>query len=112
MVEITWLGITHDELAAEVARRNDVPLNQAEVSARKLAKLDPLLKAGFREYWDTGRIDDTVRIEGITAKQRMEETGFTPIGVFLDLDWLIGEPEAAKEAFAHGWDRIGPRPSQ
>ena len=71
----------------------------AEQVAAKLVNAAPDIKRIFWEWWATGRIDNSVRIEGYTIERLMTEKSLPPMQAFSTLDWLRRDPQQALRAF-------------
>ncbi|MBO4587719.1 MAG: hypothetical protein J5711_02310 [Bacteroidales bacterium] len=67
----------------------------------KVANLQPSLKTSF-EQWLKDKVHPSIAIEGYTFDSLVAQYGMTGIGAFLTLDWLIREPNEAKNHLIKG----------
>jgi hypothetical protein len=100
--------ISKENLLERITTEFDYPLPRAESATKKLLDLQPQLKSEFEQWWHTGQLP-TIEIEGYTVQRLMTEREMNPIAAILALDWLIREPEFAKESFQRRYDRILPK---
>ena len=67
----------------------------------KIVRLDPNISQTFVEWLDKGT-EPRIEVEGFSYTLLKQMYGMKPIGIFITLDWLLREPEKAKESLAHG----------
>ena|SRR5436305_2942405 len=79
--------------------------NAARV-ALNLQACTPVIQEAFEKWWRGEGLDTQLAVKGYTLKKLIEEYGFGPIAAFLDMDWLIREPEKASQALSEGYDVI------
>ena len=72
---------------------------------RQLENLSPLLQNDFARWWDK-KIIPNIEVNGYNFRMLMAEHSMNPIAAFLTLDWLIREPEKAKESLKKGHDKV------
>ena len=72
-----------------------------EKTADKIEAFSPETATKFYEFCIQGTTPE-IEVEGYNYKSLVEEYGMKPVGAFITLDWLIREPEKAKEALQKG----------
>lgn len=72
-----------------------------EKTVNKIEAFNPDIATVFSEFCVKGTIPD-IEVEGYNYKSLVEEFGMKPVGALITLDWLIREPEIAKEALKKG----------
>ena len=72
-----------------------------EKTADKIESFSPVVAKAF-SYWCERKEDSNLVVEGFSFKDLISKWGMTPIGAFITIDWLIREPEKAKEALMKG----------
>ncbi len=77
----------------------------AEKVAQNLLACTPVIQEAFEKWWRGGELDP-LEVKGYTLKRLIQEYNFGPIAAFLDMDWLIREPEKASQALSEGYDTI------
>ena len=78
-----------------------VPKDQTEELAQKLAETNHMIYGAFMTCIKEGTTPDLC-IEGYTCKGLMKELGLSITGALLTMDWLLREPEEAKQAIKEG----------
>ncbi len=78
-----------------------VPQDQTDELAQKLANTNPVIYGAFTACVKEGATPDLC-IEGYTCKGLMKELGLSITGALLTMDWLLREPEEAKQAIKEG----------
>lgn len=78
----------------------------AESVARDLLACTPIVRAAFGKWWRGEGLDTSLEVKGYTLKRLIKEYGFLPLAAFLDIDWLIREPEKASRALSEGYDIV------
>ncbi len=94
-----------DELMKRLVVEFEYPVPRAESAAAKLLNLQPQLRSPFERWWRTGEMPE-IEIEEYTLDRLMSELSLNPIAAFLALDWLIRQPQQAKQSLKRGFDRI------
>lgn len=77
------------------------PQFMIEKTADKIEALSPEIAVAFENYCLNGIIPEN-EVEGYSYNKFVTEFGMKPIGALLALDWLVREPEKAKEALLKG----------
>lgn len=54
------------------------------------------------DNWSKDKSQPNISIEGFTFTDLVTQWGMKPIGAFITLDWLLREPESAKNALTKG----------
>ncbi len=72
---------------------------------RGLVDLQSELMPAFESWWSTGELPD-VEVGEYSVSRLMKELAMNPMAAFLALDWLVQEPDEAKQTLAKGYDRI------
>jgi hypothetical protein len=93
------------ELVDGLITKYGYPKSGATLVSSKLLHLQRPINSMFRDWWLFGE-KPNVDIEGYTFESLMELHNMNPIAAFLTLDWLMREPERAKESLKHGYDFI------
>ena len=93
------------ELVDGLITRFGYPKSGANLISSKLVHLQQPIKSAFKDWWLLGE-KPNAEIEGYTFESLMESHGMNPIAAFLTLDWLIREPQRAKESLNRGHDFI------
>lgn len=78
----------------------------AQSVALELQACTLLVQEAFEKWWHGEGLDPHLEVKGYTLKRLTEEYGFGPIAAFLDMDWLIREPEEASQALSEGYDVV------
>ena len=81
------------------------PENGARLVADDLVGCSDAIWDIFWDWWQGGELRP-YSVEGYSASDLMSERGMNPIAALLSLDWLIREPEQAKESLRKGHDRV------
>lgn len=69
--------------------------------AQKIEHSDKKIYNAIADYIEKD-IQPTISVEGYSCRQLEEEYGMTVVAALLTLDWLIREPEEAKQALLEG----------
>ena len=98
---LTWLGIDHEAFIAGLQQRiSDVTTGACEIVGNSLINIHPVLRLGFRFWWETGQIPEMGSFSGYTADDLATGAKGTiklePTGIFLMLNTLMIDPEKAK----------------
>jgi len=86
------------------------PPTGAQLVTDKLVASQPVIKAAFLKWWQTGEFTP-LEIEGYTWESLMEKHSMKPIAALLTLDWLLREPEKAGASLRKGHDFVRRKPS-
>ena len=78
-----------------------VPKNQIQELSQMIQKTNPIILKAFEAFISDGTEPDLC-IENYTCKGLMQEFGLSLTGALLTLDWLLREPEEAKQAIKDG----------
>lgn len=103
---MTWLGITEEEIFNGVVTRLGCNKATAEGLTKKIAAIDASLKPDFKKFWEIGSLTCSVERGEYNFALLIERWNMTPIGAFMTLDWLIREPEEADKSLRRGYDKI------
>lgn len=94
----------------EIVPRLVAEFGYTEKSAQRVAlelqTCTPTIQEAFEKWWRGEGLDLQLEVKGYTLKRLIEEYGFGPVAAFLDMDWLIREPEEAAQALSEGYDTI------
>lgn len=82
-------------------REEGYPDFMLEKTADKIEVFNPDIATKFSEFCIQGTHPE-IEIEGYNYKNLVEKFGMKSISAFITLDWLIREPEKAKEALSKG----------
>lgn len=96
---------TKEEIKNRLMKKYNYPDEGAELIASKLFDLDQKLIPEFISWWKTDQLP-AFEIEGYTIEKFINDYSATIPAAFLNMDWLIREPEEAKKAFVMGYDNI------
>ena len=69
--------------------------------AQKIEKANKNIYNTVIDYIEKG-IEPTISVEGYSCKQLMQQFNMSVIAALLTLDWLLREPELAKQAILDG----------
>lgn len=100
------MNIQVEEIIARLVAEFDYTEKDAEGVVQNLLACTPVIQEAFEKWWRGDGLDLPLEVKGYTLKRLIEEYGFEPIAAFLDMDWLIREPEEACKALARGYDSI------
>ena len=100
------MNIQPDELIPRLVAEFGYTEKNAEEIARNILECTPIVQEAFEKWWRGEGLDPLLEAKGYTLKRLIEEHGFTPIAAFLDMDWLIREPEIAAKPLSRGYDII------
>lgn len=78
-----------------------VSKDQIQELSQMILKTDPIILRAFEAFIYEGTEPDLC-IENYTCKGLMQEYGLSLTGALLTLDWLLREPEEAKQAIKDG----------
>jgi hypothetical protein len=100
------MNIQLDEIVPRLVAEFGYTEKNAARVALNLQACTPVVQEAFEKWWRGGGLDPRLEVKGYTLKRLIEEYGFGPIAAFLDMDWLIREPEKAARALSEGYDVI------
>jgi hypothetical protein len=102
------MDIQPDEIITRLVSDFGYTEKNAEKVTLNLQACTPAIQEAFQKWWRGEGLDPHLAVKGFTLKRLIEEYGFGPIAAFLDMDWLIREPEKASQALFEGYDVIIP----
>ena len=73
----------------------------AESAASQLLTCQPVIQEAFEQLRQNGQIPE-LTVEGYTVQHFVEKYKFSPVAALLTLNWLLVDPEAAKQAILKG----------
>ena len=85
----------------EILLKEQYPVFMVESTIDKIERFAPVVEAVFNEWCSSNKTPD-FSVEGFSFNDLVTKWGMKPIGAFITLDWLIREPEKAKEALMKG----------
>lgn len=97
--------INANELIPRLISEFGYPPNGAQMIAEKLINCTPQIQVAFTIFWEKGEFPN-MEVEDYTFVGLVSEHGMKPIAALLTLDWLIREPEKAKESLKKGNDFV------
>ena len=100
------MNIQPDEIIPRLVAEFSYTEKNAARVALDLQACTPAVQEAFEKWWRGEGLDPHLAVKGYTLKRLTEEYGFGPIAAFLDMDWLIREPETAAQALSEGYDVI------
>ena len=100
------MNIQPDEIIPRLVSEFGYTEKNAERVARNLLACTPVIQEAFEKWWRGEGLDPHLEVKGYTLKRLIEEYRLRPIAAFLDMDWLIREPEEAVQALSEGYDVI------
>ena len=98
--------ISRDEIIPRLIADFGYTEKNVERVAHNLQNCTPVVQEAFKKWWRGEGLDTHLEVKGYTLKRLTEEYGFGPIAAFLDMDWLIREPEKASQVLSEGYDVI------
>jgi hypothetical protein len=100
------MNIQPDEIMPKLIADFGYTEKNAQRVALNLEACTPVIQEAFEKWWRGEGLDPHLEVKGFTLKRLIEEYGFEPIAAFLDMDWLIREPEKASQVLFEGYDVI------
>lgn len=97
---------TLESLIPRLCYEFNYPENGARILVSKLIKCNPIIQNAFSIWWEKGIIPSELEIEGYSMERLINEHGMNPIAAFLTLDWLLREPQKAKQSLQKGHDQV------
>ena len=85
----------------EILVEEKYPEFMIEKTADKIESFSPVVAKAFH-VWCESKEHSNIVVEGFSFKDLISKWGMNPIGAFITLDWLMREPEKAKEALNKG----------
>ena len=85
----------------KLLKEEGYPEFMLEKTADKIVAFAPVLAVAFEEFSSVGT-SPQITVEGYSFEKLVDEFNMNPIGAFITLDWLIREPENAKNALIKG----------
>ena len=78
-----------------------MPKEQIQELTQMIQKTNPVILNAFEAFITDG-VEPDLCIENYTCKGLMQKFGLSLTGALLTLDWLLREPEEAKQAIKDG----------
>jgi hypothetical protein len=75
---------------------------ESRSAAAKLIRLQPSTHEAFLNWWQSGVMDSSFSVDGISIAGLMESRGINPVAALLIVDWLLRDPVEAKKALKYG----------
>jgi hypothetical protein len=100
------MNIQPDEMIARLVSEFGYTEKNVARVALDLQACTPVVQEAFEKWWCGEGLDPHLEVKGYTLKRLIEEYGLGPVAAFLDIDWLIQEPERALKALSRGYDII------
>ncbi len=99
--------LNNEELKQKIEERlpGIYPEQGMELVLEKINNMDPDIRENVEKYLQTGEIQE-IEVEGYTVKSFMDGKNMNPLAAYLSLDWLIREPEKAKESLNRKVDYV------
>ena len=85
----------------EILKEEAYPEYMIEQTADKMENLENEIKEAFEKWHLDGTIP-TIKLEGYSYQDLVNQFGMKPVGAFITLDWLKREPEKAARALERG----------
>jgi len=85
------------------------PPQQVESVILKLLKMDPAIQASFQEWFASGKFPTKPVYSGLNPKSLAKAYPFKAPAVFLLLEWVRTEPEAALNALVEEYRKPPPK---
>ncbi|OGM28470.1 hypothetical protein A2962_05430 [Candidatus Woesebacteria bacterium RIFCSPLOWO2_01_FULL_39_61] len=93
-----------EKMVSQIIKRYSDIYN-SEFLFDKLRNLHPDLLGVLSIFLEAGHLD-TYEVEGFTPQRLMDEHGMNTTAAIFTLDWLLREPERAKESLTRGHDSL------
>lgn len=84
-----------------ILKEESYPDFMLEKTADKIVAFAPAVAVAFEELCLVGT-SPQITVEGYTYERLVDEFNMKPMGALITLDWLIREPENAKNALIKG----------
>ena len=85
----------------KILKEESYPEYMIEQTADKIENLENEIKEVF-EKWHLDGTFPTIKLEGYSFQDLVDQFGMKPVGAFITLDWLKREPEKAARALERG----------
>lgn len=85
----------------EILKEEAYPEYMIEQTADKIENLENEIKEAF-EKWQLDGTFPTIKLEGYSFQDLVDQFGMKPVGAFITLDWLKKEPGKASDALRRG----------
>ena len=85
----------------EILKEEAYPEYMIEQTADKIENLENEVMEAF-EKWYLDGIFPTIKLEGYSFQDLVDQFGMKPVGAFITLDWLKKEPGKASDALRRG----------
>lgn len=89
------------EIIKEILEKEQYPEFMIETTIAKIDKFSPAVADAF-DAWCSGHGNIELEIEGFAFVDLVSKWGMNSVGAFITLDWLVREPESAKQALSRG----------
>jgi hypothetical protein len=96
---------SRQELVTRLTDELSYPPYSAQLMADKVQRLQPELQEPFERWWNTGELP-AMKVEGYTVVGLMKRRSLNPLAALMTLDWLLREPELARETIERGFDSV------
>ena len=84
-----------------ILKEEDYPVHMIERTASKLENLQPIVAAALENWISKGDFP-LLTVDDYSFSSLVSDYGMKPIGALLTLDWLIRDPERAKQSLKRG----------
>lgn len=101
-IRLEFSGKKGENMKQIIMERIGCSDKKAEAIEKRLQKICPELKPVLEEWLESGKEEYDKQYEGFTISSLMKEYGMQFTGALLTIDWLIRDPETAKEAIKEG----------
>lgn len=89
------------EVIKEILHREGYPEFMIEPTIDKVEKFAEVVAKSFNE-WCANNTKPNLEVEGFSFNDLVTKWGMKPIGAFITLDWLLRDPEKAKNSLRRG----------
>ena len=84
-----------------ILKEEGYPDFMLEKTTDKIEAFSSVVQKAFEE-WCNNKQQPNIVVEGFAFTDLLTQWGMKPIGAFITLDWLLREPESAKNALRKG----------
>lgn len=84
-----------------ILKEEGYPDFMLEKTTDKIEAFSSVVQKAFEE-WFNNKQQSNIIVEGFAFTDLLTQWGMKPIGAFITLDWLLREPESAKNALTKG----------
>lgn len=89
------------ERIKKILAEEQYPEFMLEKTTDKIEAFSSVVQKAFEE-WCNNKQQPNIAVEGFAFTDLVTQWGMKPIGAFITLDWLLREPENAKNALRKG----------